>query len=205
MPYADSVFQSRQKMFNQSSNIQYTGVTQMIETIEELDFSNNISKNELLHVLKKEVSRIHMHDIMRASAYIHEDAKYMQAGYREEFIKTFTKAFINRFKDISEDKLNYEGYIDNKKLQEFLEVLNTQIEESKIISELYFLRLAKIVSIYTTFILETSIHPVGTSFPGGFTLKFENGVYLCPVKEKQMNTPGALCRFCVSKQDENVD
>lgn len=177
----------------------------MVETIEELDFSKKISKNELLHILKKEASRIHMHDIMCASAYIQEDAKYMHAGYREEFIKTFTKAFINRFKDIMEDKENYEGYIDNKKLQEFLEVLNKQIEESKIRSELYFLRLAKIVSIYTTFILEASIHPVGTSFPGGFKLKFENNVYLCPVKEKQMNTPGALCRFCVSKQDKSVN
>ena len=86
-----------------------------------------------------------------------------------------------------------------------MEVLNNQIEESKIRSELYFLRLAKIVSIYTTFILRASIHPVGTSFPGGFKVKFENNVYLCPVKEKQMNTPGALCRFCVSKQDKSVD
>ena len=177
----------------------------MVETIEELDFSRKISKNELLQVLKQEASRIHMNDIMLASAYIQEDAKYMQAGYREEFIETFTKAFINRFKDIRGDKRNYEGHINNKKFQEFLEVLNNQIEESKIRSELYFLRLAKIVSIYTTFILEASIHPVGTSFPGGFKLKFENGVYLCPVKEKQMNTPGALCKFCVSKQDKSVE
>ena len=177
----------------------------MVETVEELDLSRKISKNELLSVLKKEASRIHMHDIMLASVYIQEDAKFMHAGYREEFIETFTKAFINRFKDIREDKEEYEGYINNKKLQEFLEVLNTQIKESEIKFELYFLRLAKIVSLYTTFILEASIHPVGTSFPGGFKLKFENGKYLCPVKEKNMNTPGALCRFCVSKQDESVD
>jgi uncharacterized protein (UPF0305 family) len=176
----------------------------MAEIIEELDFSGKISKNELLSVLKKEASKIHMHDIMLASAYIQEDAKYMHAGYREEFIERFTKAFINRFKDIREDKENYEGYINNNKLQEFVEVLNKQIEESKNRSEIYFLRLAKIVSIYTTFILESSIHPVGTSFPGGFKLKFENGEYLCPVKEKNMNTPGALCRFCVSKQDKSV-
>lgn len=176
----------------------------LIDRIEDIDFSKKISKNELLSVLKKEASKIHMHDIMLASAYIQEDAKYMQAGYREEFVETFTKAFINRFKDIREDKENYGGYIDNKKLQEFLEVLENQMKESRINQELYFLRLAKIVSIYTTFILETSIHPVGTSFPGGFKLKFENGEYLCPVKEKQLNTPGSLCRFCVSKQDKNI-
>ncbi len=172
----------------------------MVDKIEDLDFSKEISKMELLNVLKKEASRIHMHDIMLASAYIQEDAKYMQAGYREDFVQTFTKAFINRFKDIREDKNIYEGDIDNKKLKEFLKVLEKQIEDSKIKQELYFLRLAKIVSIYTTFIIEASIHPVGTSFPGGFKVKFENNVYLCPVKEKQIDTHGALCRFCVSKQ-----
>ena len=176
----------------------------MVDKIEDLDFSKEISKMELLNVLKKDASKIHMHDIMLASAYIQEDAKYMQAGYREDFVQTFTKAFINRFKDIREDKNIYEGYIDNKKLKEFLKVLEKQIEDSKIKQELYFLRLAKIVSIYTTFIIEASIHPVGTSFPGGFKVKFENNVYLCPVKEKQIDTHGALCRFCVSKQDESI-
>lgn len=176
----------------------------MAETIEELDFSKKITKNELLNVLKKEASTIHMQDIMLASAYIQEDAKYMQAGYREEFIETFTRAFINRFKDIREDKNEYKGFIDNKKLQEFIAVLKNQMGNSKIKQELYFLRLAKIVSIYTTFILEASIHPVGTSFPGGFKLKFEKGEYLCPVKDKQKDTPGALCRFCVSRQDKSV-
>jgi uncharacterized protein (UPF0305 family) len=176
----------------------------MTETVEDLDFSRKISKNELLMVLKKEASRIHMQDIMLASAYIQEDAKYMPAGYREEFVETFTRAFITRFKDIKEDKENYEGYIDNNNLQEFIKLLLKQIKESKTEQEIYFLRLAKIVSIYTTFILEASIHPVGTSFPGGFKIKFENGEYLCPVKEKQLNTPGALCYFCVSKQDKSV-
>jgi len=176
----------------------------MAENIEDIDFSKKISKMELLDVLKKEASRIHMHDIMLASTYIQEDAKYMQAGYRENFVETFTKAFINRFKDIREDKKEYKGYVNNKKLQEFIELLKKQIKESDIRQELYFLRLAKIVSIYTTFIIEASIHPVGTSFPGGFKIKFENGEYLCPVKEKQLNTPGALCRFCVSKQDKSI-
>jgi uncharacterized protein (UPF0305 family) len=176
----------------------------LVENIEDLDFSKKISKNELLDILKKEALKVHMNDIMLASAFIQEDAKYMHAGYREEFVENFTKAFIIRFKDIREDKKNYKGYIDNKKLQDFLNLLDKLMKESEIRQELYFLRLAKIVSIYTIFILESSIHPVGTSFPGGFKLKFVNGEYLCPVKEKNLNTPGALCKFCVSKQDKTV-
>lgn len=176
----------------------------MVENMEELDFSKKIKKSELRDVLKREASKIHMHDIMIASAFIHEDAKYMQSGYREDFVKTSIKTFINRFKDIRKDKTAYKGFIDHNGLKEFLNVLNKQIEESKLEQELIFLRLAKIVSIYTTFILEASIHPPGTSFPGGFKLELKDGYFICPVKEKQKNTPGALCRFCVSVQDKNI-
>ena len=176
----------------------------MAERIEKLGFSQDITKNELLGVLKKEASKIHIIDIMKAATFLREDAKYMQASYREDYINTFTKAFFSRIKNVKDDKKEYKGFIDSKKLQEFLEVLNCQKKEAKNENELCFLEIARIVSIYTTFILEASIHPVGTLFPGGFKLKFENGAYLCPVKERQMDTPSALCRFCVSKQDDSA-
>lgn len=177
----------------------------MAEKIEELDFSQKITKNELLKVLKKEASKLHITDIMKATTFLIEDAKYMQAGYREDYINRFTKAFFSRIRDIKDDKKEYKGFINGKKLQELLEVLNQQKEDAKDKSELCFLEVARIVSIYTTFILDMPIHPVGTLFPGGFKLRFKNGVYLCPVKERQMKTPSALCRFCVSKQDKNID
>jgi len=183
----------------------------MVETIEELDFSKKISKNELLHVLKKEASRIHVHDLMITSVYLHEESKYMPEEYRKNFVNTFIKGFINRFKELKEDKKEYTGCIENKDLQKFLKTLEEerqiQREELKIKQDHYFFKLAKIteiVAIYTTFILEASVHPIGTLFPGGFELKFENEIYLCPVKEKNLNNPYALCKFCVSKQAKNV-
>ena len=183
----------------------------MVETIDELDFSRKISKNDLLNVLKKEASRIHMHELMRTSAYLHQEARYIQADYRENFVKVFINGFINRFKEVIEDKKGYNGYIDNKKLQEFLETLKAQRDiqrkELKINSQEYFLKFSKItelVAIYTTFIIEASVHPVGTLFPGGFKVKLENGIYLCPAKEKNLDNPYALCKFCVSKQDKTV-
>lgn len=183
----------------------------MVETIEELDFSREISKNDLLSVLKKEASRIHMHDLMRTSAYLHQEARYIQEDYRENFVNIFINGFISRFKEVREDKKEYNGHIDNRKLQEFLETLKAQRDiqrkELKINSQKYFLKFSKItevVAIYTTFILEASVHPVGTLFPGGYTVKFENRVYLCPAKEKNLDNPYALCKFCVSKQDKTV-
>lgn len=172
--------------------------------IQDLDFSGKISKYELLSVLKKEARSIHIKDIMLASTFLRSDAQYMQSPYREEYIQRFTKAFFARIKNLKDDINEYEGYIDTDKLEELLKVLENQKMVAKDESELCFLRIARIISIYTTFILEESIHPVGTQFPGGFTLRYEKGEYLCPVKDKQKDTPSALCRFCVSKQDKSA-
>jgi Uncharacterized protein conserved in archaea len=183
----------------------------MTETIEELDFSRKISKNELLQVLKQEASKIHVHDLMRASAYLHEEAKHMQTDYKKNFINVFITGFINRFKEVISDGKEYDGYVEGKNLQKFLNTLNIEREiqrkDLNIKSEEYFRKFEKItevVAIYTTFILESPVHPVGTLFPGGFTLQSKKGTYLCPVKEKNLNNPYALCRFCVSKQLKDI-
>ena len=65
----------------------------MTETIDELDFSKDISKNELLSILKSEESKIHTYDLMRTSAYLHQESKYIQADYKENFIKIFIMVF----------------------------------------------------------------------------------------------------------------
>ncbi len=170
----------------------------------DIDLSGKISKDELLSTLKSEAAAIDIKKIMLATSYLREDAQYMQSPYREEYIERFSKAFFTRIKDVKDDKGKYKGFVDVLKLKEFLEVLDNQRKEAKSEAEICFLKIARIVALYTTFILEESIHPVGTKFPGGFELRYSNGRFLCPVKEKQMNNPSALCRFCVSVQDDRV-
>jgi uncharacterized protein (UPF0305 family) len=176
----------------------------MAQYLSELDFSRDISRMELLKILKKEASNIHIKEIMDASVYLKEDAKFMPPKEREDFIKRFTQAFFIRIKDLKDDKEEYDGLIDAIELHEFFKVLDEQREQSSCHEELCFQKIASIIATYTAFIKEESIHPVGTKFPGGFILRYEKGVYYCPVKEKQLNTPGALCQFCVSVQDERV-
>ncbi|GAB6054900.1 DUF2115 domain-containing protein [Methanobacterium movens] len=172
--------------------------------LEDLKFSEKLSKKELLNILKKEASQLHIKDIMDASIYLREDAKFMPPKERDDFISRFTKAFFLRIKDLKEDQEEYEGLVDTEKLKEFLGVLNEQKRNVKCHEELCFSHIAMIVATYTAFVREESIHPVGTRFPGGFILRYEKGIYYCPVKEKQLNTPGALCRFCVSVQEEDL-
>ncbi|OPX57367.1 MAG: hypothetical protein A4E25_02267 [Methanobacterium sp. PtaB.Bin024] len=173
--------------------------------LTELNFDHSISKKDLMKVLKNEARSIHIQDIMKASNFLREDAKFMPLKERDDYIARFTKAFFARIKDIKDDRLEYSGKVDQGKLSEFLEIQNKMAQNAQSDDEICFNHIARVVSTYTTFIREESIHPVGTRFPGGFTLRYVNGVYLCPVKDKQKDTPSALCRFCVSVQDESVD
>lgn len=176
----------------------------MVERLEEIDFSQEISKMGLLKVLKSETSLLHIKDIMEASSYLRDDAKFMPLPEREDFISRFTKAFFLRIKDIKDDNEQYEGKVDNEKLKEFIQQLKQEQKKVESHRGLCFHHIALIVATYAAFIKEESIHPVGTRFPGGFILRYEKGIYYCPVKEKQLNTPGALCRFCVSVQEKGV-
>ncbi|SCG85315.1 DUF2115 domain-containing protein [Methanobacterium congolense] len=176
----------------------------MPESFLDTPLKEKMTKEELLSLLKKEAHNLHMKDIMLATAFFQEDAQFMPRGYREDYIKTFSKAFFTRIKDIKEDDDHYHGFVDMVKLRGFFKLLDEQKENAKSDRELCFLRIARIVATYTTFIREESIHPVGTKFPGGFILKFQGGEYLCPVKDRQKRNPSALCRFCVSVQDANA-
>lgn len=176
----------------------------MAGKLDELDFNQELSKNKLLKTLKKEARAIHIVDIMKASNFLREDASFMPPKERDDYIARFTKAFFTRIKDIKDDQSDYTGVVNPVKLSEFLKVQDEMSQKSRNNDEKCFHRIARVVSTYTAFVKEESIHPVGTRFPGGFTLKLADGVYLCPVKDKQIDTPSALCRFCVSVQDEGV-
>jgi len=172
----------------------------MANKLEELDFTKEITKKELLLVLKKEAECISMADIMAAHAFLVEEGKYVHGSYRDKYLKAYVKAFILRLKEIKDNTTNFKSNVDTDELKEALELLN----EQKKTLESCFSEIYRIASIYTTFILDEPIHVIGTPFPGGFEVKYENGTYLCPVKEKQKDNHGAVCGFCIAEQDENV-
>ena len=60
--------------------------------------------------------------------------------------------------------------------------------------------IAIMASIYTTFILEEPIHQVGTPFPGSLKVEKKGDVFLCPVKDANIDTPNAVCNICLAEQ-----
>ena len=61
-----------------------------------------------------------------------------------------------------------------------------------------------ITSLYTTFILEEPIHPVGSEFPGNLKVENRNGTFLCPVKDNQKDNENAICHLCIAEQTPDI-
>nr|WP_305512372.1 DUF2115 family protein [Methanobrevibacter sp. V14] len=57
-----------------------------------------------------------------------------------------------------------------------------------------------ITALYTTFILEEPIHPVGSEFPGSLFVEKKGGKFLCPVKDNQKDNTNAICHLCLAEQ-----
>ena len=161
-----------------------------------------ISKDNLMIVLKEELADVSVFDLMIISAEIIENNKYVQESYQEKSKKIYIDFFLNRVKEIRSNETVYNDYFNR---DDFVEKLNDLKDIYKLVSKD---RKSKtplinlVVSLYTTFVLDEPIHPIGTPFPGSLEVIMENGVYYCPVKEANMDTPNSVCRLCIAEQLE---
>ncbi len=170
------------------------------------EFTNHLSKdntftgNHVLEILKKYSSTISVFDMMEFTSQVIEENKYVQEGYRKDSQKSYIESFLFRIKDILNDYNDYGQSIDRKSFGDAIEILKTHYETGTQNVETKVPLIFEIASIYATFILEESIHPVGTPFPGSLKVEKENGEFLCPVKEANINTPNAVCNICLAEQ-----
>jgi uncharacterized protein (UPF0305 family) len=173
--------------------------------LKELDFPWEIKKQELLDILRKEASEVHITDIMNFYLNLAAEGKYVQEHYKKEYLEAYVKGFILRIKEIKDNKNYYDGLVDKNELKKALKILNQQENNIReIMGDHRSFNIYTLISLYTTFILGEPIHIVGTLFPGGFRVKYENKIYYCPVKEAQKDNPNAVCGFCIAEQDASV-
>ena len=161
---------------------------------------DKISKDDLMIVLKEELADVSVFDLMIISADIIENNKYVQDSYQEKSKKIYVDFFLNRVKEIRSNDAVYNDYFNR---DNFVDKLNQLKDIYKHIStdrnnKSPLINL--VVSLYTTFVLDEPIHPIGTPFPGSLEVIMENGVYYCPVKEANMDTPNSVCRLCIAEQ-----
>ena len=175
-----------------------------MKKIEELDFSKEIEKQELMDILKNGVSEIHITNMMDFYSNLVAEGKYIQKYYMKDYLDAYVKGFILRVKEIKDNHNHYEGFVPGNDLKNALDLMDKieKKETSKDVTS--FFMIYKLISIYTSFILAEPIHIVGTIFPGGFKVKYENKIYYCPVKGNNKDNPNALCSFCIAEQDESI-
>lgn len=176
----------------------------LIEIKEKLS-NDYITKNDLMIILKKYVRIISPYDLMLATARMREDGKYVQSQYREKYLEIYIRYFIMRMKEVADNNDNMIDEIDVNRLNDSYPLLVRTFEEDRI--KTYndkFPLIYVITSLYTTFILEEPIHPVGSEFPGSLKVTKENNTYYCPVKDNQKENPNAICHLCLAEQTPNI-
>lgn len=176
----------------------------MFEELNKLKEKDKIFKSSIMSILQNLANTISVHDIMITTAILREEGKYVQRNYREEYLEIYIKYFIMRIKSVKEDKSKYEEIVNKKEFIDAIELLESQFNNKNLYKNENdkFPFIYAIISLYTTFILDEPIHPVGTPFPGSLKVKYDKGIYFCPVKDKQSENPNAVCKFCIAKQEE---
>jgi uncharacterized protein (UPF0305 family) len=103
-------------------------------------------------------------------------------------------------------RLRREGFGDLRgpvegKLGEFCDMLlGLPDREDEDERDLRLVLLYYLIAAFTIFVCELPGHPVGTPFPGGFLVEERDGVYYCPVREKEDEVETSICPFCPAEQ-----
>jgi len=171
--------------------------------LKGISTQEKITKKDLMGILKKYAAIISVHDLMMASAYIRKDGEYVQSQYREKYLEIYIKYFILRMKEVlGNDSYDKDSIIDKTSFNESFPLLKRTFEKERISQsdDDKFPLIYVITSLYTTFILEEPIHPVGSEFPGSLKVEERNGTFLCPVKDNQKDNDDAICHLCLAEQ-----
>ena len=172
------------------------------------DFSNVVSNEEsistesVLDILKEYAGTISVFDLMKVNAEMIEESKYVQDNYKQKSHEVYAKYFLARIKDVPSEDNKYGHDIDKEEFIDAISTLKSYHINESVTSKTKFPLIYGIISIYTTFILEEPIHPVGTPFPGSLYVEEKDGKFYCPVKDANLESPNAVCKMCLAEQLE---
>ena len=174
--------------------------------LKELSAKDNVSKEELMEILKKYARIISVQDLMMATTRMRKDGEYVQKNYREKYLKVYIKYFIMRMKEVKEFEDYDDININKKSFDESFPMLERTFEKERLSNadDDKFPLIYVITALYTTFILEEPIHPVGSEFPGSLFVEEKNGEFFCPVKDNQKDNVNAICHLCLAEQTPDI-
>ncbi|WP_226891152.1 DUF2115 family protein [Methanothermobacter thermautotrophicus] len=145
----------------------------------------------LMMVLRKMAATVNVYDLMEVRVFLERSCRFVQERYRTVYIDSYMSMVVDsvldlraRFPGVSETASEWYRLHDASKR---LDEMNAPI-------------IVGLTVLYRTFLKGEPLHPPGTPFPGGFEVERKDGVYYCPVKDKQKDNPKALCDICIARQ-----
>ena len=174
--------------------------------LKNLSHNTTIKKSEIMEILKKYARIISVNDLMLATVHMRKDGEYVHEKYREKYLKIYIKYFIMRMKEVKEKEDYVDANINKNTFDDSFPMLERTFEKERLTNEDddKFPLIYVITALYTTFILEEPIHPVGSEFPGSLFVEETDGKYFCPVKDKQKDNINAICHLCLAEQTPNI-
>ncbi|MGE5465386.1 MAG: DUF2115 domain-containing protein [Betaproteobacteria bacterium] len=173
-------------------------------------FTNITSKTELAERLFSELAGYSIFDLQALSAFVEKDIIALPSPYRERVRPYFLEQYFHRFGHIM--AMRQQGHFtglgpDIKDIALFKDFCSKIAEFCPSTEDLemfgpsfghYYFTL----SAFYIFVLDEPGHPVGTPFPGGFSVKKrDDGIY-CPIRDKEKDVTYSICNFCPAKQEK---
>jgi uncharacterized protein (UPF0305 family) len=161
------------------------------------------SKEALAAIIAGEVATYTLYDLAYIRAALERELRYVPPHYRAKLEPKVMEHLFGVHHTIMAGyrtgKFNgYQGPIQDK-LVEFCDMLLglPGLDEDWDLRHdlLYYL-----IEAFTLFVCDLPGHPVGTPFPGGFIVEKRDGVYYCPVREKEDDVKTSICPFCPARQ-----
>ncbi len=178
----------------------------MFAKFNEMIENKDNSKMLLLENLKELARTISIFDQMKVTGELRANLNDIQGPLKEEFFKVYAKDFVVRITEVRDNDDDFIG--QSFDFDEFVKSVvnletnyNEPVDEEDSSSE-EFKRIYTAICLYTTFVLDEPIHPVGTKFPGHLEVEYHDGIYYCPVKKNNEDNPRAVCQFCIAEQLE---
>ena len=165
----------------------------------KLKNEKSLSKNNLLEVLKEYSSKISVFELMNMITYSDSTFEGVSDKWKKLGNEMQVKTFIERIKSLNVDDNDYEGEIDSKEFEDYINLLReTQQQYDESLTKDYEICILSIV--YANFILEEPIHPEGTEFPGSGKVFEKDDEFYCPARDANDDNPKAFCRLCIAYQ-----
>ncbi|MDD5419941.1 MAG: DUF2115 family protein, partial [Methanomicrobiaceae archaeon] len=76
--------------------------------------------------------------------------------------------------------------------------LAQETEERRELELLYYL-----LAGFAIFVLGRPAHAAGTPFPGGLQVEERDGVFFCPIRDREDDVETAICPFCPAKPSDH--